>query len=562
MKHPGSESFKIDDWRVSPREGLLTRGNETVRLEPKAMEVLVYFASRPGEVITREELERDVWHGALVGYEAVTNTVIKLRKALQDNARQPRFITTVPKVGYQLIAPVTYPGDNDSAETTMAIGGQPTAGTSRRASSSPAHKYGIVAASLAVIVLLGLIWLWPGGKDNHVATPSILVLPFENLGDDPTQHYLADGITEDIITDLSRLSNIMVIAGNSSSRFKEKPMSAQEIGTDINVMYVLKGSVRRLSDKVRVNVQLVNVETGFNAWAQRYDRTATEMFAVQDNVTQRIVEALAVNITSQEKQRLAQRATDNLKAYDLFQEGQRISKASTKESNEQARAVYREAIELDPRYGRAYGALAITLADDFRRGWTDTPLETLDRALELAEQAVALDNTTPQTYWALAYVHLARKEYEQAEQAVSQAITIAPNYADGYGLLALIKVHLGQAQQAVEINTRAMRLNPYYTWNYLYTLGSAYYMLGDYQAAIDTLEQAQARNENAVHVKLYLAASYQMAGRHEDARWTIEQVGILSPTTTLRDIEKALPIADPEFRQNFLQNLRKAGLPN
>jgi tetratricopeptide (TPR) repeat protein len=327
-------------------------------------------------------------------------------------------------------------------------------------------------------------------------------------------------------------------------------------------MYVLKGSVRRLSDKVRVNVQLVNVETGFNAWAQRYDRTATEMFAVQDNVTQRIVEALAVNITSQEKQRLAQRATDNLKAYDLFQEGQRISKASTKESNEQARAVYREAIELDPRYGRAYGALAITLADDFRRGWTDTPLETLDRALELAEQAVALDNSTPQTYWALAYVHLARKEYEQAEQAVSQAITIAPNYADGYGLLALIKVHLGQAQQAVEINTRAMRLNPYYTWNYLYTLGSAYYMLGDYQAAIDTLEQAQARNENAVHVKLYLAASYQMAGRHEDARWTIEQVGILSPTTTLRDIEKTLPIADPEFRQNFLQNLRKAGLPN
>ena len=388
-----------------------------------------------------------------------------------------------------------------------------------------------------------------------------MVLPFKNLNDDAQEDYLADGITEDIITDLSRLSNIMVIAGNSSSAFEGKQVSAQEVGADLKVMYVLKGSIRRLNDNVRVNVQLVNTETGFNTWAQRYDRKLSAMFAVQDNVTQRIVEALAINITRQEEQRLAQRATNSLKAYDLFQEGQRISKVSTSEANEQARAVYREAIALDPRYGRAYGALAITLANDFRRGWTDTPLETLDRALELAERAVALDNSTPQTYWALGYVHLLRKQYEQAEQAVSEAITIAPNYADGYGLLALIKVHLGQAEQAVEINTRAMRLNPYYTWNYLYTLGSAYYMLGDYQAAVITLEQAQARNENAVHVKLFLAASYLMANRPDDAKWSVEQLRILSPTATISEIEKTIPIANPEVRHAFLENLRKAGLP-
>jgi TolB-like protein/DNA-binding winged helix-turn-helix (wHTH) protein len=572
MKQQGHKGFFINDWRVSPPEGLLSRGDEIVHLEPKAMEVLVYFASHPGQVITREELERDVWHGALVGYDAVTNTVIKLRKALQDKARQPRFIATIPKKGYQLIASITYPENEDTSEPIIDVASEPIAGAQRLRSYWSVYRTGIIMTALASTLVLGMLWLWPSAQsptgsipaaDNNssLVLPSIVVLPFENLSDDPKQEYLADGITEDIITDLSRLSNLLVIASNTSFAYKGRQVTLEEVARDLNVVFALKGSIRQLGDAVRVNAQLVNTTTGFNAWAQRYDRKISEVFTVQDEVTQSIVKALAVKITNQERQRLAQKTTDSLKAYDFFQEGQRIVKVSTKESNQQAREAYRKAIELDPDYGRAYGAQAVTLATDYLQGWTDAPLETLDRALVLAEQAVALDDTTPQTYWALGFVHLMRKEYDNAENATEQAINIAPNYADGYGLLALINNYIGKPKRAIELNNKAMRLNPYYTFEYLYGDGVSYYFLGDYDRAIAMLEKAQARNENGVNVKLFLAASYVKAQRQDDAEWVADQLQMLSPTAVITGLEKTFPLADPELKRVFLEDLRKAGLP-
>jgi tetratricopeptide (TPR) repeat protein len=278
-------------------------------------------------------------------------------------------------------------------------------------------------------------------------------------------------------------------------------------------------------------------------------------------VTRSIVEALAVKITSREQSRLAKRATDNLKAYDYFQEGQRLVKVSSADTNARARDMYRKAIKLDPHYGRAYGALAVTLAFDFRRGWTESPLETLDRALQLANRAVALDDSVPQTYWALGFVHLARKEFDQAEQATDQAIAIAPNYADGYGLLSLIEVFRGDPAKAIELNDKAIRYNPFYSFEYLVAYGMAYYVLGDYDAAIGVLERGQERNPNAIQIKLPLAASYVKAGRQDDAEWVAEEVQMFSPTTTVSSIEKTIPIAQPAFKQALLEDLRKAGIP-
>jgi TolB-like protein/DNA-binding winged helix-turn-helix (wHTH) protein/Flp pilus assembly protein TadD len=572
MKRQDVAGFMIDGWRVSPPEGVLTRGDETAHLEPKAMEVLVYLASHPGEVITREELERNVWHGAVVGYDAVTNTIIKLRKALQDSARQPHYIATIPKKGYQLIASVTCSDDDNSPATVLRTSNEPVASAAQEQPAWYTHKKGMGITTLAAILVFGLVWLWPESptqskpattvhKGDNLVLPSIIVLPFENLSDDPKQEYLADGITEDIITDLSRLSNLLVIASNTSFTYKGKQVTLEDVATDLNVVFVLKGSIRQLDDAVRVNAQLVNTTTGFNTWAQRYDRKISEVFTVQDEVTQSIVEALAIKMTSQEKQRLSQKTTNSLKAYDFFQEGQKIIRVNTKETNAQARAMYREAIELDPDYGRAYGAMAYTLAADFRRGWTDTPLWTLDRALELAKKAVALDDSTPQTYWALGFVYLNRKEYDHAEKAVEQAINIAPNYADGYGLLALINSFLGKPERAIELNNKAIRLNPYYTFEYLYIHGMAYYKLGDYDAAIAILEEAQERNANAIQVKVFLAASYVRSGRQDDAEWVINELQVLSPTATITGLDNAIPIAVPEFKHALLDDLRKAGLP-
>lgn len=568
MTKHSTDQFFINDYRVSPSEGLLTCGDEITRLEPKAMDVLVYFASRPNDVITRDELEREVWHGALVGYDAVTNTIIKLRKALKDNARQPHFIATIPKKGYQLIAEITYPDSDNIAEDTPTRNSGSLSENQQNTQSWSPYKIGalIVAGVFTLsLIIYSTFWLLessPVFEDaSSQESPSIIVLPFENLSGDVKQEYLADGITEDIITDLSRLSNILVISSNTSSTYKGKQVTAEKVGKDLNINFVLRGSIQRLGSEVRVNAQLVNTKTGFNAWAQRYDRKLTEVFAVQDDVTNSIVKALTVKITNQEKFRLAQRATDSLKAYDFFQEGQKNSLIRTKEAYQQAREDYKNAIEIDPDYGRAYGAMAVTYAFEFLGGWIDNPDETLDRALLLAKKAVALDDTTPQTYWALSFVYLMRKEYNNAEKAVTQAITIAPNYADGYGLLALINMYIGQPERAIEINNKAMQLNPYYSWNYLYTHGSAYFLLGDYNTAIELLEKAQLRNQNTILLKLLLVACYIENNRQNDAEWLVEEILMLRPMAKISNIEKTIIFSKRNLMYRLADNLRKAGFP-
>lgn len=559
MQQSGQNSFLIHDWRVSPAEGLIKKEDVIVHLEPKVMEVLVYLASRQGEVVTRDEIERDVWHGALISYDAITSTVIKLRKAFQDDARKPRIIATIPKRGYQLIAAVQYTEDENLIPQNVTDNQQ-----------LPQSKIRHWHILLVISLVLGLAMFWytfPTAIDETSFQPpdavanSIAVLPFENLSNDPKQDYLADGITEDITTDLSNLSNLLVIASSASNIYKGTNELPQKIGEELNVDYILQGSIRQYGELIRVNVQLIDTATGFNKWGESYDRNVTEVFAIQRELTSSIVSFFQLDLTSEEKQRLAHNTTNSLVAYDHFQEGQRQSRNQTKETNEEASKSYRKAIETDPDYGRAYGALAYSLALAFRRGWTDAPVETLDQALVLARKGVELDNTVPQTHWALGYVYLMRQELENAEKATSRAIYVSPSYADGYGLLALINNNMGHAQKAIEYVTKGMRLNPYYTWDYLYNLGRAYYSAGRYKEAIVELEKARDRNENALPVRLYLAASYINADRQEDAAWEVEQIQMLNPSETLTHTKKSSPITDKELKERFLDDLRKAGLP-
>jgi adenylate cyclase len=386
-------------------------------------------------------------------------------------------------------------------------------------------------------------------------------LPFENTSNDKQQDVFVDGITEDIITDLSRLSQVMVMASNVTFTYKGKQVSLKAVKDELNVDYIVQGSIRRVGNSLRLNIQLIDTATGFNTWAQRYDKEPEQIFAVQDEISDSLIKALGIEQSEEEVQRLSRRATNNLLAYEYFLEGQRLSRISTKESNEQARDAYKQAITIDPTYGRAYGALAYVYAFDFRRGWTDNPNETLERALSLAEQSVGLDASIPQTYWSLGYVHMMRKEFDKAESAVSNAIRIAPNYADGYGLLSLINNNIGNAEKALEYATKGMKINPYYTWDYLYNQGRAYYTLGQYENAIHALEQAQTRNENAIPVKIFLTASYVKADRIEDAQWLIDQILVLNPETTIRHTERNIPVTDLKLKNRIIEDLRKAGLP-
>lgn len=570
MMQVNNQCFYLNDWWVCPAEGDLVRDDVTIHLEPKAMDVLVYLALHAGRVVSREELEREVWHGAIVGYDAVTNTIIKLRKALQDNSRSPRFIATVPKKGYQLIVTPDFKSEISKVVRQEALSPVPT-DVSSLSKDDTSHSVRtrnnvnrrIIALALLLGFGIGIISLLLSGENTErIKVPSIIVLPFDNLSEDAGQEAFADGITEDIITDLSRLSNVFVLATNTSFSYKDKQVLPRRVGEELNVNYVLKGSIRPFGDKIRMTTQLIDAATGFNVWAERYDRNLDEIFTVQDEVLQSIVNALAVTLSSQEKQRLAHRTTNSLVAYDYFQEGQRLFKISTAETNEKARQMYRSAIEYDPAYGRAYGALAIVLSADYRRGWTISPLENLDRALVLAKKAVELDGSTPQTYWALSFIHLARKEYKEAKSVISEAIEIAPNYADGYGLLALINAYDGNAQQAIKLNDKALKSNPYYSYEYLITYGIAYYYLKNYDKAVEILEQAYTRNSNHVFIRLLLAVSYIGMGQQDEAEWLVSELALTNPTTVISSIKNTIPFSGADFTNRFLMDLKKAGMDN
>ena len=555
--------FFIDGWLVSASEHTISRGEEIQRLEPKVMELLVYFVTRQGEVISRDELEDKVWHGALVGYDALTATIGKLRKALKDDTKNPRIIVTVPKRGYQLVAEITSVDNATSPATSPSVLDKDAAqipGTQHRASFQFRKPLWIPTSLVMLVIILGT-GLFLSMKDSRNNTPSILVLPIENMHKDKSYDVFLDGVTEDIITDLSRFSNLLVLASNTSFQYKDRNVTTTELLQELDIDYILKGSARRNKDVMRINLQLIDAKQGINLWAERYDRYTEEIFDLQDEIVTKVISRLNVGPKNKENTGTSKRATNNLQAYELFLEGQRLSRIQTKQTNQQARELYKQAINQDPEYGRAYGALAYTLALDYQHGWTETPVENLEHALQIAKKGVELNSHIPQTYWSLSYVYLRRKEYSTALDAAKKSINISPNYADGYALLGLISNGLGKTDQALEYIRKGKQLNPYYSWDYLFNEGFALYMKGRYKKAIKVLEQGEERNENAIPLKLVLAVCYLKINQLDEAQWKVEEIKTLNPATTIEHLSKTFTIQTQPYKDQYLDDLRKAGLP-
>ncbi len=370
---------------------------------------------------------------------------------------------------------------------------------------SKAHKRGkptpsyIAVTAVVVLVVAASVFGWlrpwepreePDSIDRMAFPlpdkPSIAVLPFTNMSDDPEQEYFSDGISEDIITDLSRLSNLIVIARNSSFTYKGSPVKVQQVGQDLGVRYVLEGSVRKAGDRVRITAQLVDTSSGHHLWAERYDRKLTDIFELQDDITHQIVNELAIHLSEDDRRDLERIATNSFEAYDLFLRGQQISAQFTEEGLASAVELYRQAIRLDPGYAHAYSALGVARIRQFLIGYSDSPERTKDRALEMARKAESLDPTSHQIQWSLGYIYMYRKQFDEAEKAAKRAVSLSPNYADGYAMLALIKNNLGQAEETISLLEKAMALNPYYTWDYVFQLGRAYYAKGEYDKVAPT----------------------------------------------------------------------------
>ena len=424
-----------------------------------------------------------------------------------------------------------------------------------------------VIAALALAVLLGAGgwagWRWLRTSESTGLPlpdrPSVAVLPFSNLSQDPAQEYFSDGVTEDLITGLSKVSGLFVIARNSVFTYKGKPVKVREVGRDLGVRYVLEGGIQRAGSRVRITAQLVDATTGYHIWAERYDREIGDIFALQDEVTQQIVQALAVKLTEAEKARLGRVPTGVLEAYDLVLRGHEERKRTTREGNAEARRLFVKALDLDPEYAAAYAGLSWTHLQSWQFLWS-TDRESLERARELAERAITLNDTLVDAHRLLGQIHLWRQEHDRAIVQAERAVALAPNDADGYETLAEILGWSGRAEESIRLIGRAMRLNPRYPFFYLWTLGHAYYLTERRQEALDTFARILEHNPNFVPAHAYRAVVFSELGRMREARAAWDKASQLSPGASLANLRARLPYERPADLDRFLGEAHRVGM--
>lgn len=389
---------------------------------------------------------------------------------------------------------------------------------------------------------------------------SVAVLPFANMSGDTEQEYFADGISEDIITALSKLSQLFVIARNSTFTFKGRNVNVLEVGRNLGVRYVLEGSVRKSGNRVRITAQLVDATTGGHLWAERFDRDLTDIFAVQDDVTQQIVGALALNLTEGDQQRLATEHTDNLEAYDYFLRGREQLWRFTREQNSQGRDLLQRAIELDPKFAPAYAFLAFANMLDYGNQWSPSSSTSMQQAEVFATRAVALDNRYPYAHWALGIIELYSRRHDVAIGEAKRLIALAPNLPEGHENLGIALHYSGRSGEALGCVDRAMALNPYYPDVYLHFQAQAMFQLRRYEEAIGILKRRLVRNPDTDVSRVLLAASYGHLGRFEEARHEWQEAFRVNPDYSLEHRRKVLPYKNPDDFELVVDGLRNAGL--
>ena len=389
--------------------------------------------------------------------------------------------------------------------------------------------------------------------------PSIAVLPFANLSDDPEQEYFSDGMTEDLITDLSKLSGLFVISRNSVFLYKGKAVQAKQVSQELGVRYMLEGSVRKAGNRVRITAQLIDASTGYHLWAERYDRDLQDIFAVQDEVTRKIVSALEVKLTEGEQDRLGRIPTKNLEAYEYFLRGLDAFAHRTPTANTLARQMFERAVELDPRFAAAHARLGRVYMVEWSFQWTDDP-QLPERAAACARHAVSLDETLPGAHQTLAYVHLMKKQFDEAIAEAERAVTLDPNDADACVTLSEVLSCAGRPHEAVDLAEKALRLDPHYPPSYLFALGQAYYMVGRREEALTAFKRVLTRNPEHVRVHFLLAIIHSELGHIEEARAAIQHVIRINPSYSLPRLKETVPYKDPALVERWMDHLRALGI--
>jgi len=425
-----------------------------------------------------------------------------------------------------------------------------------------------LAVVIALLVVAGGVAIWksfrPSPAPTEVASvekmafplpdkPSIAVLPFNNLSGDPEQEYFSDGLTEEIISALSSVPKLFVIARNSTFTYKGKPVKVQQVSEELGVRYVLEGSVKKGGDKIRITAQLIDALSGHHLWAERYDRNLEDIFAVQDEITKEIISAMQVKLTEGEQARAAAKGTNNLQAYLKYLQAREYLNKQNIEGNALAKQLAEEAIDLDPEYAMAYVALARTHVMDF---WFDTSKsqeQSLAEATELLQKAIALDDTYVGAHAALSHIFTLRRQNDKAVAQAEKAVALNPNSAESHYTLAKALIFAGRHEEAIPEYKIAIRLNPIPPSQYMWSLGLSYASTGQYEEGIAWCEKAVHMEPDSLMARIMMTVVYSFSGRDEEARAEAAEVLRINPKFSL---EKFAKRASPKL----VNALRKAGL--
>jgi len=519
-------SFSGHTLDVERRE--LRRGSDPVAIEPQVFDLLIYLLHNRDHVVSKNDLITAIWVGRIVSESTLTSRINAARKAIGDSGEEQRLIRTIARRGFRFVGEVQEQAARDDAHA-------PSTAVDSSEPSRPALPL----------------------PDR----PAIAVLPFTNMTDDPAQDYFSDGISEDIITALSKLRWFFVIARNSSFIYKGKAVHLKQIGDELGVGYVVEGSVRKDGDRVRITAQLNDVATGSHLWAERYDRGLVDVFAVQDEITEAIVAAIEPQLYAAENFRAQRKPPNSLDAWDLVMRALSHYWRVTRQDNVVAQALLEKAIAIDPNYGQALGVLATSHTFSAHMGWEDMAASA-PIAERAALAAIRADSEDPFAHYALGCVYLFARRFDDSLAELELALRLNPNFSLAQGYYGLTLSYCGRWEEGDLAARRALRLSPRDPFSAIYYGIAAYaqFVGRNYDEAMRLSREGIRQRSDFVGAHRVLVASAAMAGQAEIATAALQELRRAQPNISLAWIASRMPIKQEADREHYLEAFRRAGL--
>jgi TolB-like protein len=508
----------------------LRRGSMPIAVEPQVFDLLVHLVQNRERVVTKDDLIASVWGGRIVSDSTLTSRINAARKAVGDSGNAQKLIRTIARKGLRFVGAVDTETQGAEPAHTAVQTGDETPSQSRSALPLPDR-------------------------------PAIAVLPFTNMTGDPGQEYFSDGISEDIITALSKLRWFFVIARNSSFIYKGRAVHMKQVAEELGVGYVVEGSVRRGGDRVRITAQLNDAATGSHIWAERYDRELADVFAVQDEITEAIVAAIEPQLYAAENFRAARKPPDSLDAWDLLMRGLSHYWRVTRQDNVAAQALLEKAVAIDPNYGRALGVFATSHTFGAHMGW-EHMTAVAPIAERAAQKAILADSEDPWAHLALGSVYLFARRFEDSLAEFETALRLNPNFSLAQGYYGLTLAYCGRWQEGSLAAIRALRLSPRDPFSAIYNgIASYAQFLGrNYDEAIRFAREGIRLRGDFVGAHRVLTAAAGMAGLHAVAKAALQELRRAQPNISLDWVARQMPIKHEADREHYLLGFRRAGL--